>query len=107
MRDYQWDVEELPFQRDGNLRTDVDPKQAWADEHLTRAPIEIMRAEREQLLRIPGVGPIGANAILRARRRGTLSELIHLKQIGIRNTQKLAKYVLLDGVQPVHQPKLF
>ncbi len=107
LRDYQWDVEELPFQHDGNLRTDIDPKQAWADEHLAHAPIEIMQAEREQLLRIPGVGPVGANAILRARRRGKLTDLSHLKQIGIRNTQKLAKYVLLAGTQPARQRRLF
>lgn len=107
LRDYTWDVEELPFLRDGNLRTDVDPKQAWADEHLLHQPIEVMTAEREQLLRIPGVGPVGANAIIRSRRRGALTELIHLKQIGIRTPQKLAKYVLLNGRQPVHQLKLF
>ena len=106
LRDYTWDVEELPFLRDGNLRTDVDPKQAWADEHLLHQPIEVMTAEREQLLRIPGVGPAGANAIIRSRRRGSLSELIHLKQIGIRAPHRLAKYVLLNGRQPVHQLNL-
>ena len=107
LRDYAWDVEELPFLRDGNLRKDLDPKQAWADEHLVHDPIEIMRAERQQLLRIPGVGPVGADAIIRARRRGALRELIHLKQIGIRAPQKMAKYVLLDGKQPVRQLNLF
>ncbi len=106
LRDYQWDVEELPFLRDGNLRTDVDPKQAWADEHLAHQPIEIMRAEREQLLRIPGVGPVGAEAIIRSRRRGSLSELVHLKQIGIRTPHKLAKYILLNGRQPARQLNL-
>ena len=66
LRDYAWDVEELPFLRDGNLPTHVDPKQAWADEHLRHQPIEVMTAEREQLLRIPGVGPVGAEAIIRS-----------------------------------------
>ncbi|MDE2950049.1 MAG: radical SAM protein [Chloroflexota bacterium] len=107
LRDYTWDVEELPFLRDGNLRTDVDPKQAWADEHLLHQPIEIMRAEREQLMRVPGIGRVGAESIIRSRRRGRLSELIHLKRIGIRAPDKLAKYVLLDGKQPVQQLKLF
>ncbi len=107
LRDYRWDVEELPFLQSGNLRTDVDPKQAWADEHLLHQPIEIMQAEREQLLRIPGVGPVGADAIMRARRRGRLSELIHLKQIGIRAPRKVANYVLLDGKRPARQLKLF
>ena len=107
LRDYTWDVEELPFLQDGNLRTEVDPKQAWADEHLLHQPIEVMTAEREQLLRIPGVGPVGADAIIRSRGRGALTELIHLKQIGIRTPQILAKYVLLDGRQPVRQLNLF
>ncbi|MCY4145944.1 MAG: radical SAM protein [Chloroflexi bacterium] len=107
LRDYQWDVEDLPFLRDGNLRTDIDPKQAWADEHLAHAPIEIMRAEREQLLRIPGVGIVGADAILRARRRGKLTDLSQLKQIGLRMPQKLANYVLLDGARPARQKRLF
>ena len=107
LRDYRWDVEELPFLSHGNLRTDVDPKQAWADEHLIHQPIEIMKAEREQLLRVPGIGPIGANKILFARRRGNLSELIHLKQLGIRTPDKLAKYILLNGRQPTHQLNLF
>ena len=107
LRDYKWDVEELPFQRDGNLRLDVDPKQAWADENLAHAPIELMRADREQLLRVPGIGPQGANRILAARRQGALRDLSQLKRIGIRNAQKLAKYVLLDGVQPLRQGQLF
>ena len=38
LRDYRWDVEELPFLGDGKLRLDVDPKQAWADMHLVRQP---------------------------------------------------------------------
>ena len=107
LRDYKWDVEELPFLRDGNLRTDVDPKQAWADEHLLHHPVEIMSAEREQLLRVPGIGPVSANAIIRARRLGRLSELIHLRQIGIRAPKRVANYVLLDGKQPARQLKLF
>ena len=107
LRDYQWDVEELPFLQSGNLRTDVDPKQAWADEHLVHAPIELMRAEREQLLRIPGVGPKGADNILRARRLGSLRELAHLKGSGIRDAGKLSKYVLLDGRRPMRQGRLF
>ena len=54
-----------------------------------------------------GIGPVGANKILMARRRGALTELLHLKQIGIRTPQKLAKYVLLNGRQPARQMTLF
>ena len=107
LRDYQWDVEDLPFLKSGNLRTDVDPKKAWADENLIHHPVEIMQAEREQLMRIPGIGKVAAESIIRSRRRGKLTELIHLKQLGILTPQKLANYILLDGRQPVRQLKLF
>ena len=107
LRDYKWDVEELPFINDGNLRLDVDPKKAWADIHLVNQPVEIMRAERDELLRVPGIGPVNANKIIHARRLGTLSELLHLKQLGIRTPHKLADYVLLNGKQPIRQHQLF
>jgi len=107
LRDYGWDVEELPFLQSGNLRTDVDPKQAWADIHLKHNPIDLMQAEREQLMRVPGIGQVGADNIIKARRKGTFTDLSHLKQIGIRTPHKLAEYVLLDGKQPVRQLSLF
>src|SRR5439155_7703077 len=68
LRDYGWKVEDLPFLAGGNMRQDMDPKRAWAERYLQEAPIEIMRASRDQLLRIPGIGPVGADAILKARR---------------------------------------
>ena len=68
LRDYEWDVEELPFVDQGNLRLDVDPKRAWAEENLREAPLDLMKAERTQLLRVPGIGPKGVQAVLRARR---------------------------------------
>lgn len=107
LRDYRWDVEELPFLGDGNLRTDVDPKQAWADIHLKPQPIDLMTAEREQLMRVPGIGTVGAQSILKARKQGTLTDLSHLKQLGIRTPHKLADYILLNGKRPVRQLTLF
>ena len=107
LRDYRWDVEDLPFLRDGNLRTDVDPKLAWAEENLVQQPVELMLAEREQLMRVPGIGRVGADSIIRSRRRGRLRELMHLKKIGIRAPEKMARFVLLDGKQPVQQKRLF
>ncbi len=107
LRDYGWDVEEMPFTQDGNLRLDIDPKRAWAEEHLRYAPIEVMTAERRDLLRIPGVGPKGADAILMARRTGKITELAHLRRIGIRAPEQAAPYILLDGHRPPHQLSLF
>ena len=107
LRDYQWDVEELPFVNAGNLRLDVDPKRAWAEENLLAAPLDLMRAERQQLLRVPGIGPKGAQRILRARRNGSLRELSQLRALGVRAPEQMAPYVLLDGRRPLRQRSLF
>jgi predicted DNA-binding helix-hairpin-helix protein len=106
LRDYGWDVEELPFLGDGNLRLDVDPKLAWACDHLAEAPVEVMTATRQELLRIPGVGPKGAEAILRARQKGSLHDLPDLDAIGVRNTHRAAPFILLGGRRPSHQMRL-
>lgn len=106
LRDYEWDVEELPFLGDGNLRLDMDPKLAWARENLAEAPIEVMTATRRELMRIPGIGPKGADVILRARREGRLRDLPDLRAIGIRNTGRVAPFVLLSGTRPPHQMPL-
>lgn len=106
LRDYAWDVEDLPFQPDGNLRLDLDPKRAWADANLRQNPVDLMTAERAQLLRVPGIGPKGADAILRRRKAGRLSELAHLRAIGIRAPEQAAPYVLLNGRRPPQQLNL-
>ncbi len=106
LRDYAWDVEDLPFLTDGNLRTDVDPKRAWADIHLRLNPIEINTATREQLMRVPHIGSVGAKAILSARRKGRITDLVHLRQLGIRAPEQVAAYILLDGKRPPIQQML-
>jgi predicted DNA-binding helix-hairpin-helix protein len=101
-RDYAFDLEEMPFTQAGYLPLDTDPKLAWAQIHLYENPVELNRAERESLLRIPGIGPKGAAIILNARRRGTLRAVKDLQNIGVR-TKQLKPFVLLDGKRPTYQ----
>ena len=63
------------------------------------SPVEVNRAGRAELLRVPGVGPKGAEAILTARRRATLRSVDELRRIGVR-TRGIEPYVLLDGRRP-------
>lgn len=107
LRDYGWKVEDLPFLNDGNMLLEMDPKRAWAERHLRSAPIEIMTATREQLLRIPGIGPIGASTIIQARRKGHITEIEQLRKLNIRVPEQIAPYILLDGYKPVRQMSLF
>ncbi len=107
LRDYGWKVEDLPFLSDGNMELALDPKRAWAEMHLRSAPVDVMKADRRQLLRVPGIGPIGADAIIRARRQGKLTDLSHLRQLNIRAPEQAAPYILLDGRRPSIQLSLF
>ena len=106
LRDYGFDLEELPFTPDGNLPLPTDPKLAWAQANLAEHPLELNRAEKAELLRVPGIGPKGAEAILRARRQGKLQDISGLKKLGI-IAERVAPYVLLDGRSAPKQMALF
>jgi predicted DNA-binding helix-hairpin-helix protein len=106
LRDYGFEVEELPFEADGRLPVQTDPKLAWAQRNLTGQPVEVNHAERQQLLRIPGIGPKGAEVILRARRQGRIREVSALKKMGIL-AERAAPFLLLDGKRAAFQPALF
>ncbi len=107
LRDYGFTVEDLPFAGAGNLPLSIDPKRAWADDHLAQAPIELNTAPRRDLLRVPGIGLLGAARILTARQKGTLRTLDDLRAAGVANVDRVAQYVLLDGRRPLNQPRLF
>ncbi|MCD4685977.1 MAG: helix-hairpin-helix domain-containing protein [Anaerolineae bacterium] len=107
LRDYGFDVEELPFTPEGHLPLHTDPKRAWAEEHLRHAPVEVNTASAQTLMRVPGIGTKSAQRILRARQRGRLRSLQDLRALGIVNVQRLTPYVLLDGRQPPQQQRLF
>ena len=107
LRDYGWQVEDLPFLSDGNMELALDPKRAWAERYLREAPIDIMKASRQQLLHVPGIGPRGAAAIIRARQQSRLTDLTHLRQLHIAAPEQAVPYILLDGHRPIQQMKLF
>ena len=75
-----------------------DPKQAYASEKLSHAPVELNSADREDLLRVPGIGIKGAEAIIKARSSARINELGQIKKLGIL-AERAAPYILLDGKQ--------
>lgn len=97
LRDYGWNVEDLPFQNTGTLPLDVDPKKAWADAHLKDQPIDLMTADREALLRVPGLGPQAVTKILQARQHTRITDVGQLRKLGIAAPEQAAPYMLLDG----------
>jgi predicted DNA-binding helix-hairpin-helix protein len=105
LRFYRFSADELPFDPAGQLRTDLDPKAAWADAHPERFPVEVNAAPLAELLRVPGVGPTSGRAIVQARRQGNLREIGDLRKLGAR-ADRAAPYVTLAGRRPPYQPPL-
>lgn len=96
LRDYGFDLEEMPFCEDNNLPVLIDPKLAWAQKHLLEQPTEINQADKHGLMRIPGIGQVGAMRIIRARRQKMLQDLSMLKKLGV-DTERARPFILLNG----------
>jgi predicted DNA-binding helix-hairpin-helix protein len=102
LRFYGFALDDLPFDGNGALPSEMDPKLAWARQHLTGKPVEVNRASRSELLRVPGIGPRSADAILCARYQGQLRDLSDLRALGA-VSNRAAPFVLLDGRRPPRQ----
>ncbi|MDR2571767.1 MAG: putative DNA modification/repair radical SAM protein [Oscillospiraceae bacterium] len=91
LRFYKFDVAELLDEKNPNFNLLIDPKCNWALNHYDYFPVEINTAPYETLLRVPGLGVIGAKKILKARRVGTL-DFPDLKKMNI--VLKRAQYFI-------------
>jgi predicted DNA-binding helix-hairpin-helix protein len=96
LRHYGFGADELPFDDDDQLPLSHDPKLAWALQHPEFFPIEINSAAPEQLLRIPGLGPLSIKRIVRLRMVGRLREPAHLAVLGTA-AQRVVDFVTFDG----------
>jgi len=68
LRFYGFQADEIVAGKDQNLDLDIDPKLAWALANRDRFPVDVNRASREELLRIPGIGVRNVKRILKIRR---------------------------------------
>ena len=82
LRFYGFRAEELLSEETPDFNPLIDPKCHWAIGHLEQFPVEIMRADYEMLLRVPGIGPVSAKRIISARRTGHL-QFEDLKKLGV------------------------
>lgn len=81
VRYYGFTLDEL-FECGEDLPLEVDPKLAWALRHPEFFPVELTRADYHELIRVPGIGPVSAKKILKARKYGWLSEDV-LRKLGV------------------------
>ncbi|MBI5057307.1 MAG: radical SAM protein [Nitrospirae bacterium] len=73
IRKYGFNKDDILLDKNGNLSLDKDPKQVWADNHPDFFPVNINKADREVLLRVPGLGPDTADKILKMRRESKIT----------------------------------
>ncbi|MGR3551496.1 putative DNA modification/repair radical SAM protein [Pseudooceanicola sp.] len=96
MRFYGFEAEEIAgATRGGNLDLEVDPKLAWALANRHNFPVDVNRADRETLLRVPGLGTRSVGRILTTRRHRTL-RYDDLRRMGANLKQARPFITLLD-----------
>jgi predicted DNA-binding helix-hairpin-helix protein len=111
LRQYAFRFEELTFGSDGNLALDQDPKTAWALAHPAQFPVELLRASREELLRVPGIGPRSADRLMATRRDTVLRGADDLRRLGV-DVARGGHFMALGGKRlapraPSQQLRLF
>jgi len=100
-RIYRFSMEELnlAFDERGFLPLEQDPKTLIALANLDGFPVDVNRASREQLLRVPGVGPTATQRILQTRRRHSVDTWRDLEAMGV--VRKRAwPFVAFPGQRP-------
>lgn len=83
---------------DGMLDLAIDPKLAWALRNRGQFPVDVNRASREMLLRVPGLGTKVVDRILQTRRHRRL----RLEDVGrvAKSIAKLRPFIIAEGWSP-------
>lgn len=103
LRFYGFKANELLSEERPNFNTLFDPKCDWALKHLECFPVEINRADKQVLLRVPGIGVKSAERIVMARRHANLT-FEDLKRMGV--VLKRALYFITCGGRMMYKTKI-
>jgi predicted DNA-binding helix-hairpin-helix protein len=91
-RKYGFAESDIILDNNGNLPLTVDPKEAWAMRNPDMFPVDINRASRFELLRVPGLGPVTVKRILQRRKTTRIRRIEDISQAGLR-LEKASKYL--------------
>ena len=94
MRKYGFRDVDIPVDDRGFLSLETDPKEAWAVGHPEFFPVDVNRASRLELLRVPGLGPVTVARILKGRKEGRIRRIEDIGRVGAR-LQKARAYLAL------------
>ncbi|MHC5214268.1 MAG: helix-hairpin-helix domain-containing protein [Planctomycetota bacterium] len=92
MRKYGFKDSEILFDSTGRLSLTEDPKETWAKMHPEIFPLDINKADKLELLRVPGLGPTTVNRILKHRQSGRIHRIEDIVKPG-KLTSKAKQYL--------------
>lgn len=95
MQLYGFTAQEIAPENSRYLPEDIDPKAAWALRNLHLFPIEVNTADRQTLLRIPGIGTVYADRILAARKYTSITHDT-LREIGV-SLKRCQPFITCNG----------
>jgi len=93
LRKYGFKESDIIFEGAGNLSLSTDPKLLWAENHPELFPVQVNRASKLALLRVPGLGPITVSRILKRRKQHRLHRIEDVGKVGLR-LQKASGYLI-------------
>ncbi|MBN2182169.1 MAG: helix-hairpin-helix domain-containing protein [Sedimentisphaerales bacterium] len=82
LRKYGFKESEILFDNNGNLSLTTDPKEVWAANHPEMFPVNINKASKLSLLRVPGLGPVTVRRILEQRKQRQIRSIEDIAQPG-------------------------
>jgi len=98
-RFYGFSIDEIASIGEGGmLDLELDPKLAWALANRDRFPVDVNKADRETLLRVPGFGTKTVNSLLSARRHRRV-RLEDLSLLGV-SLKKVRSFIAAEGWSP-------
>ena len=97
MRQYGFKADEILSEQYPDFNPYLDPKCNWAVNHMEFFPVDVNTASLEQLLRVPGIGPLSSKRIVTARKNARLASA-DLKRLGV--VMKRAAFFISTADRP-------
>lgn len=94
LRFYKYNVDEIVNEKNPNLDLDIDPKLSWALNNKNFFPVDVNKASKHELLRVPGLGVRNVLKILTARRQQKI-KMSDLKKLKVQLSK--AKFFILTS----------
>jgi len=93
LRKYGFKESDIVFESEGNLSLSADPKQVWADSHPEIFPVNVNTASKFDLLKVPGLGLVTGERILKQRAAGRIRSVEDIGKVGVR-LKKAGNYLV-------------